>query len=266
MTTMPTLFISHGGPNIVLDDTPARSYLQGLSTLLPGKPKAIVIVSAHFETDGVAVVTDPNPGMIYDFGGFAPELYKKVYSANGDAALADDVFERLKKADLDPHTYEKRGYDHGTWTPLLLAFPEADIPVVQVSIDPKRDAAWHYAIGKALAGLRDEGVLLIGSGHITHNLRAFFSSFRNGAAADPVLAGKVEAFTDWFAEKLAAGDRDSILHWKEQAPFPAENHPTDEHLMPIFFAFGAAGEGAKAERVHDSKQMGFFAFDSYLFH
>lgn len=266
MTVMPTLFISHGGPNIVTDDSPARSYLQSLSKLLPAKPKAIVIVSAHFETDGVAVVTDPNPGMIYDFGGFAPELYKMVYPARGELDLAQRVFDRLEKAGLSPHTYEKRGYDHGTWTPLLLAFPEADIPVVQVSIDPRRDAAWHYALGKALGDLREEGILLIGSGHITHNLRAFFSIMRNGAAPDPALAGKVEAFTSWFAEKLAAGDKDAILRWKELAPFPAENHPTDEHLMPIFFAFGAAGGSARAERVHASKQMGFFAFDSYLFH
>ena len=266
MTSMPTLFISHGGPNIVLDATPARAYLENLSTLLPAEPKAIVIVSAHFETDGVAVVTDPSPGTIHDFGGFAPELYKLVYPAMGDPALAPTVFDRLQEAGLAPHTYEKRGYDHGTWTPLLLAYPDARIPVVQVSIDPKRDAAWHYRIGRALADLRKEGVLLIGSGHITHNLRAFFTVFRHGEMVDPALAEKVDAFTGWFAERLAAGDTEAIMDWKARAPFPAENHPTDEHLMPIFFAYGAAGEGARAERVHASKQMGFFAFDSYLFH
>lgn len=266
MTSMPTLFISHGGPNIVLDATPARAYLENLSTLLPAEPKAIVIVSAHFETDGVAVVTDPSPGTIHDFGGFAPELYKMVYPAKGDPALAQTVFDRLQEAGLAPHTYEKRGYDHGTWTPLLLAYPDARIPVVQVSIDPKRDAAWHYRIGRALADLRKEGVLLIGSGHITHNLRAFFTVFRHGEMVDPALAEKVDAFTGWFAERLAAGDAEAIMDWKARAPFPAENHPTDEHLMPIFFAYGAAGEGARAERVHASKQMGFFAFDSYLFH
>lgn len=266
MTSMPTLFISHGGPNIVLDDTPARTYLQNLPALLPAEPEAIVVVSAHFETDGVAVVTDPNPTTIHDFGGFAPELYKMVYPAKGDPELAEAIVERLEKAGLDPHTYEKRGYDHGTWTPLLLAFPDARIPVVQVSIDPRRDAAWHYGIGKAIGDLRREGILLIGSGHITHNLRAFFTVFRHGVLVDPVLADKVDAFTNWFADRFAEGDRDAILNWKERAPFPVENHPTDEHLMPIFFAYGAAGEAAKPERVHASKQMGFFAFDSYLFH
>jgi 4,5-DOPA dioxygenase extradiol len=261
---MPTLFISHGGPNIVISDTPARHYLESLQTWLP-KPRAIVIVSAHFETDGVAVVTDPHPGMIYDFGGFAPELYEMVYPAPGDPALAERVFQLLSKAGMAPARIASRGYDHGTWTPLMLAFPDADIPVVQVSIDPNRDAAWHHALGRALSPLREDGVLLIGSGHITHNLRAFFSMMRQGAAPDPALPGKVHAFTQWFAEKLTDGDTAAILDWKLKAPFPLDNHPTDEHLMPIFFAYGAAGENAKAERAHASVEYGFFANDSWLF-
>jgi 4,5-DOPA dioxygenase extradiol len=261
---MPTLFISHGGPNIVISDTPARHYLESLSTLLP-KPRAIVIVSAHFETNGVAVVTDAHPGMIYDFGGFAPELYEMVYPAPGDPALAEQVFQLLSNAGMEPEKVASRGYDHGAWTPLKLAFPDADIPVVQVSIDPNRDATWHYALGRALSPLREEGVLLIGSGHITHNLRAFFSVMRQGAAPDPALPGKVRAFTEWFAEKFAEKDARAILDWKNRAPFASDNHPTDEHLMPIFFAYGAAGENAKAERVHDSVEHGFFANDSWLF-
>jgi 4,5-DOPA dioxygenase extradiol len=147
----------------------------------------------------------------------------------------------------------------------MLAFPDGDIPVVQVSIDPARDAAWHHAVGRALAPLRAEGILLVGSGHITHNLRAFFSTVRKGEKPDPALPGKVKAFTDWFHDRLEQGDTRAILDWKAEAPFPAENHPTDEHLMPIFFALGAAGEGARGERVHDSVNHGFFANDSYLF-
>ncbi|RJG44968.1 class III extradiol ring-cleavage dioxygenase [Mesorhizobium sp. DCY119] len=265
MTTMPTLFISHGGPNIVISDTPARHYLETISDRIPA-PKAIVIVSAHFETHGVTVVTDPRPEMIYDFGGFAPELYKMIYAAPGAPELAERVLTLLEQAGLDPARLGKRGYDHGTWTPLKLAFPQANIPIVQVSIDPNRDAAWHYAVGQALSPLREDGVLLIGSGHITHNLRAFFSVMRQGAAPDPSLAAKVNAFTEWFEERLAANDKASILDWKNKAPFPAENHPTDEHLMPIFFAYGAAGDKVRAERVHDSVDHGFFANDSYLFH
>ncbi|RUM97983.1 dioxygenase [Pseudaminobacter arsenicus] len=264
MTQMPTLFISHGGPNIVLSDTPARHYIESISSLMP-RPKAIVIVSAHFETNGVAVVFDPKPEMIYDFGGFAPELYQMVYPAQGNPALAAQVFGLLQDAGLEPQRVEKRGYDHGTWTPMLLAFPAADIPIVQVSIDPSRDAAWHYSLGQALSGLRDEGVLLIGSGHITHNLRAYFSIMRQGTRPDPALSGQVSAFTEWFAEKFAENDTKLLLNWKKLAPFPDENHPSDEHLMPIFFAYGAAGASPLAKRVHDSKDHGFFANDSYLF-
>ena len=265
MDRLPTLFISHGGPNIVISDTPARHYLEALADGLP-KPRAIVVVSAHFETDGVAVVTDPQPGMIYDFGGFAPELYEMVYPAPGEPELAQRVFSLLGEAGLRPGRIEKRGYDHGTWTPLKLIYPDATIPVVQVSIDPRRDARWHYEIGRALSPLRDEGVLLIGSGHITHNLRAFFSVMRQRAAPDPQLPAKVRAFTDWFARTLAEGDTAALLDWKAKAPFAADNHPTDEHLMPIFFAYGAAGESPKAERAHASVDHGFFANDSYLFH
>lgn len=264
MTTLPTLFLSHGGPNIVTDDSEARDFLKGLSGLLP-RPKAIVIASAHFETGGVSVVTDPNPDMIYDFGGFARELYQMVYPAPGAPEMAERVFERLDAAGLEPSRITQRGYDHGTWTPLLLAYPQADIPVLQVSIDPDRDARWHFAVGRALAGLREEDILVIGSGHITHNLRAVFSAMRGGMAPDPAMERMVAAFTDWFAQHLAAGDIETLLNWKRAAPFVRENHPSDEHLMPIFFALGAAGANAKGERVHASRQFGFFAFDAYLF-
>ncbi|MBL8582825.1 MAG: dioxygenase, partial [Rhizobiaceae bacterium] len=183
----------------------------------------------------------------------------------GSPARAEKVFHLLEDAGLSPRRRAERGYDHGTWTPLKLAFPEADIPVVQVSIDPTRDAAWHYRLGLALAPLRHEGVLIIGSGHITHNLRAFFSVVRQGAAPDPALSGQIGAFTGWIADTLAAGDTDALLSWKQQAPFPAENHPTDEHLMPLFFAYGAAGEAAAAERLHRSAEFGFFVYESYMF-
>jgi 4,5-DOPA dioxygenase extradiol len=137
---------------------------------------------------------------------------------------------------------------------------------VQVSIDPQRNARYHFALGKALSALREEGILVIGSGHITHNLRAVMGVMRGGMAPDPGMVEKVDAFTSWFADEFAAGDRDAILDWHERAPFVAENHPSDEHLMPLFFAYGAAGEGAHAERVHASRQFGFFAFDSWMFH
>lgn len=264
MSRMPTLFISHGGPNIVIDESEARAFLQGLSAHAP-RPKAIVVMSAHFETGGVTVVTDPNPEMIYDFRGFAPELYSMVYPAPGQPELAERIFALLKQAGLAPSRSEKRGYDHGTWTPLLLAWPQADIPVVQVSIDPDRDARWHHAVGRALAPLREEGVLLIGSGHITHNLREIIPLMRGGTLTNPDLPRQVGAFVDWFADRLAARDLEALFDWKRRSPYPAENHPTDEHLMPIFFALGAAGDQAVAERIHQSRPWGLFAYDSYRF-
>ena len=262
--TMPSVFISHGGPNVVTEPSQAKDFLEHLSDFT-GRPRAIVIVSAHFETNGPVVVTDPAPGMIYDFGGFAPELYEMVYPAPGEPELAAEVAELLAGAGFNPRVAPERGYDHGTWTTMKLAFPEADIPIVQLSIDPSRDARYHYALGQALAPLREREVLLVGSGHITHNLRGIFGLMRFGKAGDPQMPNKVEAFTSWFAEKFAEGDREAILDWSSEAPFVRENHPTDEHLMPLFFAYGAGGETPVAERIHDSTQYGSFAWDSWKF-
>jgi 4,5-DOPA dioxygenase extradiol len=263
MATMPALFVSHGAPNMVISDLPARQFMEHLGDTV-GTPKAIIIVSAHFETPGVAVVSDPKPEMIYDFGGFEPVLYSMQYPAPGDPALALKVFTLLENAGFEPREVAKRGYDHGAWTPLKLAFPKADIPVVQVSIDPSRDARYHFALGKALAPLREEGVLVIGSGHITHNLRAFFMRGRD-PNLDSNIGGWVDAFIEWMRDKAEAGDVEALLDWERQAPFAAENHPEAEHLMPFFVALGA-GAGGKAERIHHSKQMGFFAYDHYAIH
>jgi 4,5-DOPA dioxygenase extradiol len=260
---MPTLFFSHGGPDIVISDMPARHFLEGLSDQIP-RPKAIVIVSAHFEAGQPSVVSDPSPGMIYDFGGFAPELYEMVYPAPGSPELAGKIATLLEEAGLEPRIVPQRGYDHGTWTPLKLAFPKAEIPVVQLSVDPTRDAKYHFALGRALSPLRGEGVLLIGSGHITHNLRAVFAAMRFGIS-NPEMEEKVGQFTAWMAKALESDHPESALDWKTEAPFALENHPSDEHLLPIFFALGAAGEGAHAERIHHSNPMGVLTYDFYRF-
>lgn len=263
-TRMPTLFISHGGPNVVTDPSEAHDFLKSLHTLVD-RPSAIVIASAHFEAAGPAVVRDPAPGMIYDFGGFDPALREMVYPAPGDTQLADRIISDLKAAGFDAQGMDKRGFDHGTWNPLILGFPEANVPVVQVSVDPARDARYHYEVGAALSALRDEGVLIIGSGHITHNLKTLISLMRSGTLATDEQIAEVDAFTDWIRDNLAAGKIDALINWRRHAPYAAENHPTDEHFMPFFFALGAAGPAPAAERVHASRQMGMFAWDSYLF-
>jgi 4,5-DOPA dioxygenase extradiol len=260
---MPSLFISHGAPNIILSDLPAKVFLETMANDLP-TPKAIIVVSAHFEHDGVAVVTDPAPPMIYDFGGFEAELYEKVYPAPGAPDIAARALTLLETAGLNPMPIPQRGFDHGTWNPLILAFPKADIPVLQVSIDPSKGARHHYALGQALAPLSEEGVLIIGSGHITHNLRGFFHRGRD-AEFDAMMDRTSAAFVAWIAERVAAGDHAALLDWQSQAPFAQENHPSTDHLLPFFVALGAGGHQARGDRLHHSVERGFFAYDHYRF-
>ena len=262
MPQQPALFISHGAPNIILSDLPARHFLEDYGRSL-AKPDAILMVSAHFEHPGVAVVSDPAPGMIYDFGGFEPELYRMTYPAPGSAAVAAKAMALLADAGFAPVNVAKRGYDHGAWNPLKLLVPEADIPVVQVSVDPSQDARHHYEVGQALAPLRGENVLVIGSGHITHNLRGFFHRGRN-PAFDSHLDAATTAFVDWVRGRVDAGDIDALLDWERQAPFAADNHPEAEHFMPFFVALGAGGP-RDAQRLHHSVQNGFFYYDHYAF-
>ncbi len=260
---LPTLFLSHGSPMIALLDSPARRFLTGLGARLP-RPKAIVVASAHFEAPMPVVVTDPAPPMIYDFGPFDPRLFEIDYPAPGEPALAIGVAERLQAAGLSPRIAPQRGYDHGTWVPLALMYPAADIPVVQVAIQPRSDPAHHLAVGRALAGLAAEGVLVVGSGSITHNLGEVFDR-RNGGfrPLEGPIDGWAIAFTDWFAERIAANDVAALADYRRQAPEAVRNHPHDDHLLPLYVALGAAGEGARPERLHTSGQHGSLMMDAY---
>jgi 4,5-DOPA dioxygenase extradiol len=258
---LPVLFVSHGAPNMILYDSPARRFLAGLGETLP-KPKAIVSVSAHFMANRPTVVADPAPGMIYDFGGFEPELYEMVYPAPGEPRLAAEVAERLAAAGLDPLIRAERGYDHGTWVPLKLIRPAADVPVVQLSVEPRRDPRHHWEIGRALADLRREGVLIVASGSLTHNLHEVFGA--NGLRAlDAPSPAWVTGFADWIAEKIAAGDVEALLDYRRRAPDAVRNHPTDEHLLPLFVALGAGG--ATGLRIHESRNFAVLAMDAYRF-
>lgn len=260
---MPSLFISHGAPNIVLSDLPAKHFLETMARVLP-TPKAIIVVSAHFEHEGVAVVTDPKPGMIYDFGGFEAELYRMNYPAPGSPEVADKALRLLMEAGFAPTRIALRGFDHGTWNPLILAYPDGEIPVVQISVDPSQGARYHYGVGQALAPLASEGVMIIGSGHITHNLRGFFHRGRD-PAFDAMLDNASAAFVGWIETKVAQGDVEALLDWDKLAPFPKENHPTIEHFLPFFVALGAGGSPLIGQRIHHSVELGFFAYDHYRF-
>lgn len=258
--TLPALFVSHGAPNLVLHNTEARRFLEHAMRAWP-RPDAIVIVSAHFEGDPIEIVTDPAPEMIYDFRGFEPELHEKVYPAPGAPELAGRIADLLSQAGIDHKVLEFRGYDHGAWVPLSLMFPDADIPVAQVSINPHAGAAAHHALGAALAPLRDDNVLIIGSGSATHNLHEFFN---NTYAIDAPAPDWVSTFGDWINDRIEAGDREALLDYRAAAPFAEKNHPTEDHILPLFVALGAGGEG-RGRRVHTSREYGILMMDCYAF-
>lgn len=259
---MPALFVSHGAPNMILHDSPTRRFLSDAGTHVP-RPKAIISVSAHFASLRPAVVVDEKPAMIYDFGGFERELYSMVYPAPGEPALAKRVGAALTAAGHDTLLVENRGFDHGTWVPLKLMYPAADIPVVQLSVQPRRDPAHHYAIGRALAPFTREGVLVLASGSLTHNLHEAFGGLGGLRPLDEPAPAWVRDFADWIAEKVAAHDIEALLDYRARAPFGGRNHPTDEHLLPLFVALGAGGPDGV--RIHDSYNFGVLAMDAYRF-
>jgi len=259
MPALPSLFVSHGSPMTALHPGLSGTRLAELATALP-RPRAIVVASAHWLAHAPQVGGAARPATVHDFHGFPRELYQLDYPAPGAPAVAARVAALLDDAGLAPHLDPQRGLDHGVWVPLRLLYPEADIPVVPVSIQPRLGPRHAYAVGRALAPLRRDGVLLIGSGSITHNLHDFRAGYGEGREA-PYL----RPFTAWIERRLAAGDTDALLDYRRQAPFAERAHPTDEHLLPLFVALGAAGDAARARRIDAGVDMGFLAMDIYRF-
>ena len=260
MTPLPTLFISHGSPMMALQDSPARRFIQSLGLRLP-RPKAIVVVSAHWETAGSATVSlAEQPEMIYDFGGFPSALYDIRYQPFGAPALAEYAASFIETAGITVRRNALRGLDHGAWVPLSIMYPEADLPVLQISLIRDASPTAHEKLGRALSQLRQEGVLVIGSGSMTHNLYAF-----NGQAIDAPVPLWVEEFATWMRERLISNDSAALLDYRNRAPSAQKNHPSEEHLLPLFVALGAAGVGAKAQLLHSSVEHGVLAMDAYAF-
>lgn len=258
MMTMPSVFLSHGSPMLALEQAPTTLFLRTLSTQLP-KPKAIIVASAHWETDIPTITGSPHPKTIHDFYGFPKELYALTYPANGDPALASRIQSLLKDTGVDARIDTEYGLDHGAWNPLLLMYPAADIPVIELSVQPKRDARWHYHIGQALAPLKQEGILIIGTGNLTHNLR---EAMRGGHTSTPTW---VSEFATWVQERVANGDSESLLDWQTLAPYAKQNHPTPEHFLPFFVALGAGHTPMQASHLHQDTAMGVLAMDAYAF-
>ncbi len=255
MPTLPSLYISHGAPSLVIEDHPAREFLVALGRTLT--PSAVVVASAHWTTDQPTISTAAHPATIHDFGGFPDELYRMRHPAPGAPELAKRIAGLLSANGLTCRS-EDRGLDHGAWIPLKLMDPDARWPVVSLAVQPGRDAAHHLALGRALAPLRRDGVLVIGSGSATHDLRSVAWNVRTAPAW-------VRSFDDWLATTLSAGDQDALAAW-DSAPDALRNHPSPEHFLPLLVAAGAAGPGWRGRALHRSiahgvLSMAMFAFD-----
>ena len=261
MKRQPTLFLSHGSPMQAVDPGPAGRMWQALGKELTA-PAAILIASAHWETALPLVTGSAHPGTIHEFGGFPRELYAIRYPAPGDPALAREVEGLLQSAGITAGIDGVRGLDHGAWVPLRWMFPDARIPVVQLAVQPSRGTAHHQALGRALAPLRDANVLVIGSGHTTHNLREFFVE-RSAPAGTPTPYA-VE-FATWVSERLQAHDTDALLDYRERAPHAARAHPTDEHFLPLYVAYGAAGDAPEVRTLLEAYEGRSLALHSWMF-
>jgi 4,5-DOPA dioxygenase extradiol len=253
VAALPVLFLSHGSPMHALQPGAVREVWEGIARELP-KPKAILIASAHWETAVPEVTATAKPETIHDFYGFPKPLYEIQYPAKGDPALASRAAGLLKSfgAKADP----VRGLDHGAWSPLLHMYPKADIPVVQVAVQTELGTQHHIDVGRALAPLAQEGVLIIGSGHMTHNLRD---------RSDGGPAPYASSFQSWVKQRIDAHALDELADYRRLSPDGVRAHPSDEHFLPLFFALGAAREGYRAERLYDGIEMGALAMDAYRF-
>lgn len=258
-TRLPALFLSHGSPMLAVQDSPAGRFLDGLGAELP-RPKAIVVASAHFMAPHPSVGAAAQPATVHDFGGFPQPLYEIHYPTPGSPELAAEIAGRLAAAGLQPHARPNHGLDHGVWVPLRRMYPQAEIPVVPLSVNPQADAKHHYDVGRVLASLRDEGVLVIGSGGFVHNLGDL-----DWQHPDAPMPGWARDFAEWMRARLDAHDVPALLDWQQQAPHARHAHPTVEHLMPLFVALGAAGEAPAVRALHRSHEFGSLALDAFAF-
>jgi len=255
---MPAYFIAHGAPSLVLDEHEYTDFLKSFSKTQP-KPKAIVLFSAHWESR-TQTISDV-PGVyetIYDFGGFQDELYSMKYPARGDKRLSDEIEESFKSQGIESAINVERGLDHGAWAILKLMYPEADIPVVALSVNRYLSNEEQYKIGQALAGLREKDVMIIGSGGTVHNLRRV--DWRADKAADWAVA-----FDGWLKDKLTAWDTEALFQYRADAPFAAEAVPTSEHFIPLLLAMGSGDNVKKANLLHRSYQYGTLSLSCWQF-
>ncbi|GMI86730.1 hypothetical protein like AT4G15093 [Hibiscus trionum] len=257
-----TFYISHGSPTLPIDDSlPARRFLMSWKEkVFPQIPKSILVISGHWDTGFPTVNIVQHNDTIHDFYGFPDPLYKLKYPAPGAPELALRVKELLMASGFERVDEDReRGLDHGAWVPLFLMYPEANIPVCQLSVQSERDGNYHYNLGKALSPLKDEGVLIMGSGAATHNLEVLSQDL------DGVVLPWASEFDSWLKDALLQGRYEDVNQYEEKAPHAKMAHPWPDHLYPLHVAMGAAGENAKAKLIHESWHLGSFSYASYQF-
>jgi 4,5-DOPA dioxygenase extradiol len=258
MTRTPVLFISHGAPTFALNPGQLGPRLTALGQQLP-RPKAVLVVSPHWMTRGVRVATTAAPQTVHDFGGFDRKLYTIQYPAPGHPALAARTVEVLRAAGWPADASEGQGLDHGAWVPIRFLYPDADVPVFQVSLPAGLDTQQAYALGQALQPLRDEGVMVIGSGSLTHNLHEFRMDDGGNKAE------YAREFAAWVRQTVEARDDTRLIGTLENAPHARRAHPTTEHFLPLLVAAGAAGDEREVHTLEGGITYGVLSMDSYLF-
>ena len=264
---LPPIFVSHGSPMIALEPGAAGAFLQRLGPAIDatfGRPRAIVVLSAHSLARAPVLLAAQRHAAVYDFGNFDPKLYTLRYDAPGAPALAARVQALLAGAGIAAQTAPDGGLDHGIWTALRYLYPQADIPVLPLAWVPTLAPAAQFALGQALAPLGGEGVLVLGSGSITHNLGRVFAAGLHSAAYQPEVTESA-AFRGWIHERSAARDWDALFDYRAQAPHAQDMHPSDEHLLPWYIAAGAGGREHAPLRLHASVTHGALGMDAYAF-
>ena len=256
---LPVLFVPHGSPNFALSPGQAGAALTELAATLP-RPRAILVISAHWSTELVTIGVAESLPTIHDFYGFSEELHDIDYPAHSDRALGERVRGLLQGAGFDARIDDRRGLDHGAWIPLRQMYPDADIPVITLSLQAYRGTEHHLQLGAALAALPAAGVLIVASGNLTHNLADYRLTMRDGVAP-----GYVHQFAHWVWMQLQRGSSEALVRYRSLAPEAARAHPSEEHLLPLHVALGAAGNNWRAERLHSGIDEHVLAMDSFAF-
>ena len=266
-TTLPSVFVSHGSPMIALEPGAAGAFLQRLGPAIDatfGRPRAIVALSAHTMAATPVLLAAPRHEAVYDFGGFDPKLFTLRYDAPGAPDLAERVAALLSNAGIASQSVAEGGLDHGIWTALRYVYPRPDIPILPLAWSPRANPAALFALGQALAPLAAEGVLVLGTGSITHNLRRVFAGGLKVIAEQPEIAESA-AFRNWMLARSVARDWDALFDYRARAPHAVDMHPTDEHLLPWYIAAGAGGRETVPQRLHASITYGSLGMDTFAF-